>query len=87
MRLRASLLIVALAAVIAGRPAPVQANLIQGNWGWKKVGTTLQIGDGLHSFKVKNRENGANIDKIILTKDKSFVPAGLGVSALAPQCR
>lgn len=66
--------------------APVQANLIQGHWGWKKVGTTLQIGDGLHSFKVKNRENGANIDKIILTKDKSFVPTGLGVSALAPQC-
>jgi hypothetical protein len=64
----------------------VQANLIQGSWGWKKVGTTISIANGAHTFKIKDREAGSSVDKILLTKDKNYVPSGLGASALAPQC-
>ena len=37
--------------------------------------------------RIKNREDGASIDKILLTKDSRFVPAGLETSALSSQCQ
>jgi hypothetical protein len=66
--------------------APVQATVAKGKWSWKKVSSTLMIEDGTHSFKVKNREDGASVDKILLTRDKSYIPTGLGGAAPVPGC-
>lgn len=64
----------------------VTATLVQGKWGWKRAGNKLTLGSGPHSLSVKDREDGASIDKIVLTRDGNFVPSGLGADALAP-CR
>lgn len=64
----------------------VQANLVQGTWGWKKASSTVALSDGLHTLRITNREDGAHVDKILLTRDKNFTPSNLGGAALAPQC-
>ena len=45
--------------------------------------TLLSFPTGKHTLKIKVRENGALIDKIMLTKDGAFTPTGLGGTALA----
>jgi len=65
----------------------VTAVLTQGHWGWKKIGSKITLGNGLHSLSVKDREDGSSVDKIVLTRDSSFVPSGFGGAALPPQCR
>jgi len=65
----------------------VQANLARGTWGWKRANGTLKIGDGAHTLKVKNREDGASVDKILLIRDTEYTPSGLGDASLTPQCR
>lgn len=62
----------------------VQATLTQGKWGWKRVGSTLSITSGGHQLLIKNREDGASVDKIVLTKDSNYVPSDLGGSAQVP---
>jgi hypothetical protein len=65
---------------------PVRAVVTQGHWGWKKISSTLMIGNGAHSLTVKNREDGASVDKILLTRDNNYTPTGLGGAALTPGC-
>ena len=67
--------------------AAVQANLVQGKWGWKKISSSVALSDGLHTLRITNREDGAHVDKILLTRDKNVTPSNLGGTALAPQCR
>jgi hypothetical protein len=64
----------------------VQANLTRNGWRWKQAGGTLKLGSGAHTFRILNREDGSNVDKILLTRDKNLEPAGLGATALLPQC-
>jgi hypothetical protein len=65
----------------------VEAILTRGSWNWKRVASTIKIGAGAHTLTIKNREDGASVDKILLIKDKGYTPAGLGDAALTPQCR
>ncbi|MFN8568726.1 MAG: right-handed parallel beta-helix repeat-containing protein [Kouleothrix sp.] len=64
----------------------VQANLVQKAWGWKRAGRTITLGDGVHTLRIISREDGARLDKLLLTKERSVVPAELGGPALAAQC-
>ncbi len=64
-----------------------QANLSRGKWSWKLAASTIKISDGAHTLKIKSREDGASVDKILLVKDKSYKPSDLGEAALAFQCR
>jgi Domain of unknown function (DUF1929) len=62
---------------INGSP-DVQINLPANSWGWVKPATaTLNIPTGKHTLKVKVREQGALLDKIVLTKSTSFTPSGI----------
>jgi hypothetical protein len=65
----------------------VQSNLSRGKWSWKRASSTITISNGAHTLKIKNREDGASVDKILLIKDKEYTPSGLGDTALAPRCR
>ncbi len=62
------------------------AVLVQGKWGWKKASESVKLSDGPHTLRITNREDGAHVDKILLTKDKKFTPSDLGPAALVPQC-
>ena len=67
--------------------ALVTGVLVQKSWGWKKIGGTIVLENGHHILMIKNREDGASVDKILLTKDSRFVPTGLEATALTSQCR
>ena len=62
------------------------------DWQWDKVShrggddpVTFTLSAGTHTIKVKVREDGTKIDKLLLTNDISFVPSGTGeVSASNP---
>ncbi len=45
---------------------------------WVKASNTFSLGKGAHIFKVGMREDGARVDKIILTTSSSYTPSGLG---------
>jgi hypothetical protein len=62
------------------------ATVTQGQWGWKRLSSTFKLSDGLHTLKLKHRENGASADKLLLTQDRQYTPAGLGDEALAIVC-
>jgi hypothetical protein len=51
-------------------------------WGWVKLGGTLAISSGAHTLKVKVRDEGSLIDKLLLTKSTSVTPTGLGGTAI-----
>ena len=52
-------------------------------WGWRKVGTTtISIPTGKHQLKIKVREDGTRVDKILLTK-ATTTPTAIGPAALA----
>jgi hypothetical protein len=61
--------------------------LVQKSWGWKKIGGTIVLENGRHSLSIKDREDGASVDKILLTKDSRFVPTGLEAMGLTAQCQ
>ena len=63
------------------------AVITQGSWQWKRVSGVLALADGQHTLTISDREDGARIDKLLLTKDKSYVPTSQGGTALTPQCR
>jgi hypothetical protein len=63
------------------------AVITQGSWKWKRVSGVLALADGQHTLKISDREDGARIDKLLLTQNKSYVPTGQGGAALTPQCR
>ena len=64
-----------------------RVNLAHTGWGWKRATGALTFGDGAHTLYIKNREDGASVDRLLLTRDKRYVPADLGGPALAPQCQ
>ena len=64
-----------------------QATITQGAWNWKAAGSKLNLSSGTHTLKLKNREDGASVDKILLTKDKNYKPSALGDAALTFLCR
>jgi hypothetical protein len=60
----------------------LRVNLPANVWGWVSPGT-VSITTGTHTIKVKVREDGALVDKILLTKNTTFTPTGLGGAALS----
>jgi endoglucanase len=48
------------------------------SWGWTKSSQTFTIQTGIQIFKIYMREDGAKIDKIILTTDSGYTPSGTG---------
>jgi hypothetical protein len=64
----------------------VQANVPEGEWGWKEAGSSINLSDGQHTLKILNREDGSSVDKIVLVKSGDYEPSGLGDAALTP-CR
>jgi fibronectin type 3 domain-containing protein len=58
-------------------PTPVNT------WGWVKLSTTaLNMPAGAHTLKVKVREDGALIDKLLLTQSSTLTPSGITNPAL-----
>ncbi|MDP8999531.1 MAG: fibronectin type III domain-containing protein, partial [Myxococcota bacterium] len=54
-----------------------------GGWGWARLSASATtILKGSHTLKIKVRQDGAQIDKVLLTHDPNFVPTGLGGSDL-----
>jgi endo-1,4-beta-xylanase len=45
---------------------------------WVKASATFSVSKGAHIFKVGMREDGARVDKIVLTTSSSFTPSGQG---------
>ncbi|MBN2442826.1 MAG: hypothetical protein JXJ04_15825, partial [Spirochaetales bacterium] len=45
---------------------------------WTRSGQNYNILSGYHTFKLWMREDGAAVDKIILTTDNNFTPSGMG---------
>ena len=64
----------------------VQANLIQGSWGWKEASATISLPNGAHTFTISDREDGASVDKILITKDLNYTPSGISDAALVGSC-
>ena len=55
------------------------------NWEWDEVSDRYgydpiiyTLAPGLHTLKIRFREEGARIDKILITNDMNFVPTGIG---------
>ena len=60
-------------------------------WHWDKVNyfertdpVTFYLTAGKHTIKVKKREYGAQLDKLLLTNVKGFVPKGVGAPVKKP---
>ena len=49
---------------------------IAGDWRWVKISKYFSTGD--HSLTISLREDGAKLDKILITSDSSYTPTGLG---------
>lgn len=48
-------------------------------WQWRKhPGNPFVLAAGTHTLTVKEREDGAKLDKILLTPDPAYTPSGLG---------
>ena len=62
------------------------ASLPRAGWGWKRTSGTFALASGAHSLLIKNREDGASVDQILLTSDARYTPAGLGNGSLTPRC-
>ncbi|MCK5600805.1 right-handed parallel beta-helix repeat-containing protein, partial [Candidatus Pacearchaeota archaeon] len=59
-----------------------------GSWHWDPVSNrggadpvVFNLSAGIHTIKIKVREDGAQIDKLLLTNDTGLVPTGLGQTA------
>lgn len=70
----------------ADNGALITGVLVQKSWGWKKISGTVVLENGRHSLIIKDREDGASVDKILLTKDSRFAPTGLEANVLTAQC-
>jgi hypothetical protein len=47
-------------------------------WEWSKSPQTYSISSGSHTVNVWMREDGARVDKIVLTTDSGYTPSGTG---------
>jgi hypothetical protein len=61
-------------------------SLPRAGWGWKRTNSTFALANGAHTLLIKNREDGASVDRILLTRDERYTPADLGNGPLAPRC-
>lgn len=52
-------------------------HLEPGDWHWEQFGTTT-FAAGTHSLTVAYREDGTDLDELLVTPDTSFVPTGTG---------
>src|SRR5262249_45151635 len=64
-----------------------RVNLPRSGWGWKRTTGALMLGNGAHTLYIKNREDGASVDGLLLTRDEHYTPTDPGAPALAPQCQ
>ncbi len=49
------------------------------NWTWTRAGNTLNIpSTGQHTVSIYMRENGTQVDKLLLTPDAAYTPTGTG---------
>ena len=55
-------------------------------WGWKRSSGRLALANGAHSLLIINREDGASVDRLLLTSDARYTPADLGNAPAAPRC-
>lgn len=54
-------------------------------WQWRKhPGNTFTLSAGTHSLVVREREDGARLDKMLLTPDPAYTPSGMGGVPRAP---
>jgi alpha-glucosidase (family GH31 glycosyl hydrolase) len=59
--------------------APVSVDLAAADgFQWAKGSTTLEIAEGTHTLHVAMAEDGAIIDRVLLTTDPAFTPEGTG---------
>lgn len=54
------------------------------DWGWKRSVPPLSLGEGYHVLKLKNREDGTRVDKLLLTRGAT--PAGPGTAGARTSC-
>ena len=54
-------------------------------WGWDLVNNrdvadpvVYSLGAGQHTLVIKHREDGAKLDRILITNDRAYVPQGQG---------
>jgi hypothetical protein len=47
-------------------------------WTWSAFATNYTLTAGSHTFRFAYREDGAKVDKILLTTNSSYTPTGLG---------
>ena len=66
---------------VDGNP-DVQLPVTSAAWGWTSAASALNLSNGKHTLKIKVREDGALIDKLLLTR-LGTTPTGLGGGALA----
>lgn len=48
------------------------------SWVWQRVAQPLVMSSGVHDLALRQRERGYAVDRILLTTDPTFVPAGVG---------
>ncbi|VAW19110.1 hypothetical protein MNBD_BACTEROID05-585, partial [hydrothermal vent metagenome] len=59
-------------------------------WNWEKVSdrsagvVKVYLTAGAHTIKIKGREDGTKLDKLLLTNDSGFIPSGVGGVADVP---
>jgi subtilisin family serine protease/chitodextrinase len=64
-------------------------NKIEGfgtSWSWKKYSSTFNMSSGARTFRIKNREDGSKVDKILFTKSSSFTPSGTSNTPATNPC-
>jgi uncharacterized repeat protein (TIGR01451 family) len=59
----------------------VSVNNIPSAWTWVKSPSTVSLATGRHTLRLKLREDGARVDKVLVTK-LNTTPSGLGGGAL-----
>ncbi len=56
--------------------ADIRWDLVNGaTWHWTKLNASFALVTGTHVIKIKQREDGARLDQLILTSDPDFIPA------------
>jgi hypothetical protein len=50
----------------------------RGDWGWKIATDSFSVSAGAHTLRISNREDGSQIDKLVITTDKEYTPTGMG---------
>jgi len=59
-----------------GRPFAFGQDGTYGKWHWVK-GMKVTLAAGTHELKVLNREDGAKLDQILLSRNEQYVPVGV----------